>query len=126
MEFWRKQAPALLPPSDRSPEQQEAVERWVDIANGEPPWLSGKHPRSLNVAASSVRHLARLVLAELSVHVSGGSARSRWLQQQLDETSEELQALMDALTRCVSGLAAMIDSEAQTKDEIAGQMGMMV
>ena len=49
-----------------------------------------------------------------------------WLQQQLDETSEELQALMDALTRCVSGLAAMIDSEAQTKDEIAGQMGMMV
>ena len=104
MEFWRKQAPALLPPSARSPEQQEAVERWADIAKGEPPWLSGKHPRSLNVAASSVRHLARLVLAELSVHVSGGSARSRWLQQQLEGVVPQLgEALQQAL---ISGSVA--------------------
>lgn len=76
-----KQAVAVEPAA--SDEMASALKQWIDAFCGTPEWLSNKHPRSINLAATSSLYIARLVNAEISVNLSG-SARADYLQKQVE------------------------------------------
>lgn len=65
---------SLLPPSARSREMEQAIQRWQDMICGKGWWLSRKRPRSLQLAALSCQYLSRFVTAELEVSVTGKEA----------------------------------------------------
>lgn len=69
-----KTAPlSFLPPSARSSDMERAMAHWQEIFCGDPPWLSRKRPRTLNLAAAGCQFLSRLVCAELQLELSGSA-----------------------------------------------------
>lgn len=52
---------------------ERAIGCWQEVFRGDPPWLSQKRPRSLNLAAAGCQYLSRLVCAELQLELSGSA-----------------------------------------------------
>lgn len=73
-----------------STEMSNAIETWALMYQNQAPWLS-RDILSLNLPASIANEIARAVTIEMKVTLSG-SARAKWLQEQIDRIIPMLRA----------------------------------
>lgn len=75
---------------------EQEIDKWMLMYANQPPWKGGKaHVYTLNLPAAIATELARLVLTEFSLSVSG-SARGEYINQQL---ADYLNGLPDYVER---------------------------
>lgn len=72
-----------------------AIQLWLNMYKNTPPWLGGEaHTKCLNLPATIAEEMARLVLTEFDMDITG-SARATFIKEQMDTALDNMSNIVE-------------------------------
>lgn len=72
-----------------------AIQLWLNMYKNTPPWLGGEaHTKCLNLPATIAEEMARLVLTEFDMDITG-SARAAFIKEQMDTALDNMSNIVE-------------------------------
>jgi len=72
-----------------STEMQSATTTWLDMYQGNVPWLA-ENPQTLGLPATIAAEIAKMVTLEMKVNITGDSERAKYIEKQFEPVMESI------------------------------------